>query len=222
MFNIKTLPLKDRKVLLNRKFIVPTYNKQDTATLEKEIMKMASSGEVLTLSYYKDILKRIGIKSAIGFETITRDLELAEFKGRSVSRGIVQFTEKTLNSKSVNSAIKTSLRQINNHFSQFLSSVGESGLTKDNFNDFKKKTKNLAKMEVARITNKSNDLLAEEIGIKEYMWGATSSLNANPYHEVLVGEISKVGESPSPTGEMPGENEGCNCHMIYLGDSKNE
>lgn len=85
-----------------------------------------------------------------------------------------------------------------------------------NKEEFERRAEQIANCEVARITNRASSIMAQKIGIKTWIWGASSSKNPREEHEILYGVKSEIGETPEENGYFPSEAPNCSCQMIFL------
>ena len=197
--------------------IYTTYSNSSKQAVYNELVGVLDGGVIPSLSDFKKVFTDVAKQSTTSFLRKTKSQIATDKTGKNY-RDIYKKVDVVLNKKQLNLSIKTSLAVVDSFFKDVEKSIllNKNKIDDDMVKNFDYRAKLIASSEVARITNTANSEVAKEQGLKYWLWGATSSEHSREEHEVLIGEIAEIGETPAPDGEFPAELPNCKCNMIFL------
>lgn len=197
--------------LFGKKFIYTIYNKDDINELADFLVQPLSNGVIPTEKEFNALLTTTANKAGNNFVYFASDKALKKNSTRAVSA----FRVKSTYSKSV---LSNSLKISDTVFNSYIADIEKTlalGTFEESKAGFVKRAELIASSETARTTNAISQDMAVNNGYNAWVWGSTSSDTPREEHEVLVGEVSHIGDTPAPDGEFPGELANCNCQMIF-------
>lgn len=190
-----------------------SYSNASKQAVYDELIGVLDNGIVPSLNSFKNIFSEVAKKSTTSFYT-SRYFEYGK-----KNKGIMyKKVDKVLNKKQLNTSIKTSLAVVDSFFKDVEKSIllNKNKIDADMVKNFENRANLIANCEVARISNTANSEVAKAEGLQYWMWGASSSQHTRAEHEVLIGEIVEIGNTPAPDGEYPAELPNCKCNMIFI------
>ncbi|MDR2008638.1 MAG: hypothetical protein LBQ34_06680 [Alphaproteobacteria bacterium] len=219
----------------NRRFVKAGANKADVLELRK-MLEGVFEGEIYTMEefqvFFENLARRgrynlvrfIDPKKARGVfgAAEARQLQYKFAGGRNPeAQALFEFKPKQMES-----VLADSMDFVEKYFNELSSDLGLSADgtidttkakdIKELKASYKERAFLISQCEVARTNRKASTEVAGELGITEWMWGQSSADHPSESHEVLVGKISPVGETPDPDNYFPGERANCQCEMIFI------